>query len=82
MQNGVDPQLIGGPIALMKVMCTKSLEFCAREASQILGGSSYIRGPNSVGSKVERIYREVRVGSIGGGSEEVMLDLAARQAKL
>ena len=28
---------------------------------------------------VERIYREVRVNAIGGGSEEIMLDLAGRQ---
>ncbi len=39
-----------------------------------VGGASYITG-----SKVERIYREVRVNAIGGGSEEIMLDLAGRQ---
>ncbi len=32
--------------------------------------------------QVERLYREVRVNAIGGGSEEVLLDLAMRQAKL
>ena len=59
---------------------TKNLEFVAREASQILGGKSYLRsGP---GARVERISREVRVLAIGGGSEEILLDLAARQAKL
>jgi acyl-CoA dehydrogenase len=31
------------------------------------------------GSKVERIYREVKVNAIGGGAEEIMKDLAARQ---
>ena len=31
------------------------------------------------GNRVERIYREVRVNAIGGGSEEIMRDLAARQ---
>lgn len=31
---------------------------------------------------VERITREVRIGAVGGGSEEVMLDLGMRQAKL
>jgi Acyl-CoA dehydrogenase, C-terminal domain len=30
-------------------------------------------------SAVERIYREVRVVAIGGGSEEILLDLAGRQ---
>lgn len=61
-------------IALLKVQCSQTLEFCAREAMQILGGAGYIRG-----NRVERIYREVRVNAIGGGSEEIMRDLAARQ---
>ena len=64
----------GGDIALLKVQCSQTMEFCAREAMQILGGIGYIRG-----SRVERIYREVRVNAIGGGSEEIMRDLAARQ---
>ena len=34
------------------------------------------------GGRVERIYREVRVMAIGGGSEEIMNDLAARQLGL
>ncbi|MEM6413465.1 MAG: acyl-CoA dehydrogenase family protein [Pseudomonadota bacterium] len=65
------------PIAeasLLKVEATRCMEFCAREAMQILGGAGYIRG-----HRIERIYREVRVMAIGGGSEEIMLDLAARQ---
>jgi acyl-CoA dehydrogenase len=63
-----------GDIALLKVQCSQTMEFCAREAMQILGGSGYMRG-----SRVERIYREVRVNAIGGGSEEIMRDLATRQ---
>ena len=34
------------------------------------------------GNRVERIYREVRVNAIGGGSEEIMRDLATRQYQL
>jgi acyl-CoA dehydrogenase len=34
------------------------------------------------GSRVERIDREVRVNAIGGGSEEIMRDLTARQMGL
>ena len=60
--------------AMLKVQATQMLEKVARDAAQILGGASYITG-----SKVERIYREVRVNAIGGGSEEIMLDLAGRQ---
>ena len=63
-----------GDIAMLKVQCSQTMEFCAREAMQILGGIGYMRG-----NRVERIYREVRVNAIGGGSEEIMRDLAARQ---
>jgi len=31
------------------------------------------------GTKSERLYREVKVMVIGGGSEEVLKDLVARQ---
>jgi acyl-CoA dehydrogenase len=65
-----------GDFALLKVQATQTLEYCAREACQTMGGASFVRG-----SRVERIYREVRVMAIGGGSEEIMYDLASRQFK-
>ena len=67
-------------VSLLKVQATKTLEFCAREACQIFGGRSYVRGGRA--GKVERIYRDVRAFAIYGGSEEIMLDLAVKQAKL
>ena len=63
-----------GDFALLKVQATQTMEYCAREACHILGGASFVRG-----SRIERIYREVRVMAIGGGSEEIMYDLASRQ---
>jgi acyl-CoA dehydrogenase len=74
VQNGETP---AADLALLKVQATLTMEFCAREAMQILGGTGYMRG-----GRVERIYREVRVNAIGGGSEEIMRDLAARQLGL
>ena len=71
LNQGDDPV---AEIAEAKVQATTTFEFCAREAAQILGGASYLRG-----SVVERLYREVRVQAIGGGSEEIMRDLASRQ---
>jgi len=62
---------------LAKIQATQAMEFCTKEAVQILGGMGYMRG-----SKSERLYREVKVMVIGGGSEEVMKDLAARQLGL
>jgi acyl-CoA dehydrogenase len=50
------------------------MQFCADAAVQTLGGMGFMRG-----TRVERIYREVKVNMIGGGAEEVMKDLAARQ---
>ena len=70
---------LGGEIALLKAQATKVFEYCARESAQIFGGASYVRG--GVGEKVERLYREVRTYAIPGGSEEIMIDFAARQAE-
>lgn len=61
-------------ICMLKNQATETMAFCASEAVQILGGAGFMRG-----SKVERIYREVKVNAIGGGAEEIMKDLAARQ---
>jgi len=71
LNQGDDPVV---EISEAKVDATMTFEFCAREAAQILGGASYLRGDT-----VERLYREVRVQAIGGGSEEIMRDLASRQ---
>ena len=50
------------------------MHWCADAAVQILGGMGFMRG-----TKCERIYREVKVMMIGGGAEEIMKELAARQ---
>ncbi len=60
--------------AMAKNYAARTLQFCADAAVQILGGSGYMRGV-----RVERIYREVKVMMIGGGAEEILKDLAARQ---
>lgn len=61
-------------ICKCKVFTSKALEKVASESMQILGGAGYLRG-----NRIERIYREVKVMAIGGGSEEIMRDLAMRQ---
>jgi len=67
-------------VSLLKVQCSQTLQYCTIEASQIFGGRSYVRGGR--GGVVERLYRTVRAQAIAGGSEEIMLDLSMRQAKL
>ncbi len=61
-------------VCLLKNHACTMLEWVANEAMQILGGAGYLRG-----SKVERIYRETKVLTIGGGSLEIMKDLASKQ---
>lgn len=61
-------------LSLLKNLATETFERVAAEAMQVLGGAGYLQG-----SKVERLYRETKVLTIGGGSREIMFDLAARQ---
>ena len=68
-----DPDTVAA-VCMAKNFSTRTLQFCADAAVQTLGGMGFVRGTRS-----ERIYREVKVNMIGGGSEEIMKDLAARQ---
>ena len=68
-----DPELVAS-ICMLKNAATRTMQFCADAAVQTLGGMGYMRGTHS-----ERIYREVKVNMIGGGTEEIMKELAARQ---
>ena len=72
--QSADANQLVARICMAKVQGTQCMQFCADAAVQILGGMGFMRGTRS-----ERIYREVKVMMIGGGSEEIMKDLAARQ---
>ena len=72
-----DPAQLVARTAMAKVLATQAMQMCADQALQILGGMGYMRGTRS-----ERIYREVKVMMIGGGSEEILKDLAARQLQI
>ena len=72
-----DPAQLVARVAMAKVVSTQAMQFCADQSLQILGGMGYMRGTRS-----ERIYREVKVMMIGGGSEEILKDLAARQLQI
>lgn len=71
-----DPHCVA-QVCMLKNHATQTMQFCADQAVQILGGMGFMRG-----TKSERIYREVKVMMIGGGAEEIMKDLAARQLGL
>ncbi|WP_026035965.1 acyl-CoA dehydrogenase family protein [Cupriavidus sp. BIS7] len=71
MQAGAMPV---AQLCMLKNFATQTLQFCADHAVQLLGGMGFMRGTRS-----ERIYREVKVYMIGGGAEDILSDLAARQ---
>uniref|UniRef100_A0A6B2L214 Cytochrome b5 heme-binding domain-containing protein n=1 Tax=Arcella intermedia TaxID=1963864 RepID=A0A6B2L214_9EUKA len=70
---------LGSRVALLKGHTTKVLEFCSREAAQVMGGLGFTKG--GIGDKVERAWRDARGFSVFAGSEEVMFDMAVRKAQ-
>lgn len=64
-------------VCLLKNHATQTMQFCADQGVQILGGMGFM-----LGTACERIYREVKVMMIGGGAEEIMKELASRQLGL
>lgn len=69
--------MLGGSIASLKVLAGNVLEKVNREAQQVMGGLGYSRGGR--GGRIEQISRDVRVMVVGGGSEEILADLAVKQ---
>lgn len=74
--GGGDPR-IGGLTANLKVMSGRTLEHVTREAQQIFGGLGYSKYGR--GGRVEQISRDVRIMVVGGGSDEILSDLAVRE---
>ncbi|KAL6718119.1 hypothetical protein ACLMJK_004206 [Lecanora helva] len=68
---------LGGLTALAKAQAGMVLDECARCAVLLFGGNGCTR--TGKGEIIERIYREVPLARVPGGSEDVMLDLAVRQ---
>jgi alkylation response protein AidB-like acyl-CoA dehydrogenase len=70
----------GGLVALLKVTAARALEEAVRESQQVMGGLGYSR--SGKGSRIEQISRDVRVMVVGGGSEEILNELAFVQERL
>lgn len=62
--------------SVAKVFCTEAAKEAADHAVQIHGGYGYIHE-----YPVERGYRDVRLGTIGGGTSEVMRSIIAANLK-
>lgn len=69
--------VMGGLFANLKVLAGQSLEKANREAQQVMGGLGYSK--NGRGSRIEQISRDLRVMVVGGGSEEILSELAVNQ---
>lgn len=68
---------MGGLFANLKVLAGRTLEMANREAQQVMGGLGYSK--NGRGARIEQVSRDVRVMVVGGGSEEILADLAVTQ---
>jgi alkylation response protein AidB-like acyl-CoA dehydrogenase len=68
---------MGGLFANLKVLAGRTLEMVNREAQQVMGGLGYSKYGR--GARIEQISRDVRVMVVGGGSEEILSDLAVRE---
>jgi acyl-CoA dehydrogenase len=64
-------------ISMAKNFATDVCDMATFDAVQIFGGAGYMRG-----SLVERLYRDARILSIGGGTREIMNEIIARQMGL
>ncbi|MGW2664081.1 acyl-CoA dehydrogenase family protein [Nocardia tengchongensis] len=64
---------ITGETCLAKNAAVEACKYVVDEAVQLHGGMGYMRE-----SEVERHYRDARILGIGGGTTEVMADLAAK----
>lgn len=74
MQAGKNPVK---EVAMAKNFAVEVCEEVTREAVQIFGGMGYMRE-----SVVERLYRDAKLLSIGGGTTEIMKELIAKQIQL
>ncbi|MDG2288360.1 MAG: acyl-CoA dehydrogenase family protein, partial [Woeseiaceae bacterium] len=69
-----DNELPIADLCMLKFHATGVLERVSRDAMHILGGQAY-----QDNHRIERIQRESRIFALGGGTEEILSDLAARQ---
>lgn len=68
---------LAGPIGLLKFYSTRVALLCYDHSMQVFGGRAITR--SGMGQNVERFGRFVKYCAIYGGSEEIMVSLAAKQ---
>ncbi|KAJ3939163.1 uncharacterized protein N0V96_010606 [Colletotrichum fioriniae] len=73
--HGWQTKDVASRIALAKIQGGRIVEQAVRESQQIHGGMGYEKGV----TMTEQISRDLRLKVIGGGSEEILSDLAWRE---
>lgn len=71
-----DP-LASGSAAMAKLFATEVASRIAERAVQIFGGAGFMSE-----TRVSRIYRDVKVLTIGGGTSEIMRSIVAKSLQL
>ena len=62
---------------MLKNFTTDVADKLTYDAVQLFGGAGYMEG-----TMVERLYRDNRILSIGGGTREIMNEIIAKQLNL
>ena len=78
VQGGPLNPRLAGPIAMLKYHATRSCWQIADDTVQIMGGRGITK--TGMGSKVENFKNFAKYAAVYGGSEEIMADLAIKQA--
>jgi len=68
--NGISTRNLS---ALVKLYCGRAAFEVIDDAMQVLGGIGY-----TIDSRVARMWADVRLGRIGGGTDEIMIHIAGR----
>lgn len=76
--EGTQSAEIGARIALLKYATTRMMHLVGDNSVQIAGGRGVTQG--GMGRVVENFHRTYKIPAVYGGSEEIMADLAVRQA--
>lgn len=74
LDAGLEPAM---ETAIAKVLATENNSRCADMGIQIMGGAGYM-----MEHPMQMYYRDARVGTIGGGTSEIMRNVIARQMDL
>ena len=69
---------LAGPIALLKNFITRAAHEIADESVQVFGGRGITK--SGMGRVIENFHRTYKFDAVLGGSEEILGDLAVRQA--